>query len=259
MAKKYNLPSGAERLTIKLYLHFYDKSLYCPTEKSIAQLCEDELKKFNSYSSKRKKEFLLGRLLLRFAIQQHYGFTEPLYTIERDGLPPLVPFAEEHNLHFSISHSHCVIGISMIEFGGDISLGLDIEHIKPIKNFATTDFFCNENQIKDINSEKSLPKKMALYYHYWTQKEAYIKSQGKGIFSSKLKELEFFPSQNITNTTLSTTEIQKKHAAQDHYKTSIYCSKSHQLETRIVALGEAGIFSGTQKIFPYWQTFRLCK
>jgi len=257
MTKKYNSPPDTELLTVKLYLHFYDKSLYQPTEKSISKLCKDELKKFTSYSNKRKKEFLL---VLRFAIQQqNNNFINPLHTIERDGLPPLVPFAEKNNLYFNISHSHCVVGVSIVETNNEILLGLDIEHMKPVKNFATTDFFCNENQIKNISNKRDSHKKMMLYYHYWTQKEAYIKSQGKGIFSSNIKELEFFPSQNIVNTTLSTTEISKKHAAQDHYKTSIYCSKPHQLETRVSTINKAGIFSQTQKINPHWQTFSLRK
>lgn len=256
MRKKNNSLSDKKCLTIQLYLHFYENLSYQPTEKFISQLCENELKKFNAYSNKRKKEFLLGRLLLRFAIQQQNPIpTIPLHTIERDGLPPMVPFAEKHKLCFSISHSRSIVGVSIVKFDGEISLGLDIEYIKPVKNFSTTDFFCNENQLNNIANEKDLHKKMILYYHYWTQKEAYIKSQNKGIFSSDLKELEFFPSQKIISTTLSTTEISKNNAPQNHYKTSIYCSKPHQIETKIVSLGEDGAFNNNKKIKPNWGKF----
>lgn len=265
--------SNNEIRDVRLWLLAYDVTSYKPSKSAIAKLSADEVNTFQRCSDRRQKEYLLGRLLLRFAIQQQLNIsTDTLSVIEREALPPHIPLAEEHNLRFSISHSHQLIGVAMAQFYDEtknFNIGLDIEYVKPVRDFATTDFFCNLEQQQAIDGLINPYEKTSLYYLYWTQKEAYLKALQKGITDVALKTIKFSALPTTKDADLFSTEYVLKKEAGDiaRYQISVYGSEAYRLNAYSVMLDEQN-YSGqglkqqilnkqVQKLSLSWQPFVL--
>lgn len=86
------------------------------------------------------------------------------------------PYIKDSNIYFNISHS----GNYVVVVVSDVEVGIDIQKIDKLKiDVAKRCFHYNEYQ-KIIN-EQGIKKQIDLFYTYWTKKEAYTKTLGKGL------------------------------------------------------------------------------
>ena len=86
----------------------------------------------------------------------------------------LRPYLED-GPDFNISHSgeYIICGISP-----HASIGVDIEEIKPIE----INDFTNEFSSTELKLMSASENPFAAFYRLWTQKEAFLKALGKGLF-----------------------------------------------------------------------------
>jgi len=223
---------------VSLWLLPYHNVLYKPTQQAIDILSDSELEKFNRCISKRQKEYLLGRLLLRRALQHTLNTHLPkIDVIDQDGLPPLVALAEQNHIRFSISHSYNLIAIAMLR-GVDQNapkIGLDVELIKPVNSFETTRFFCNNSQQNALDQLNCQQQKTDLYYLYWTLKEAYLKAYHKGIGDEQFKRLGFKTSPSSESRKLvSSYFYHPDKSLSERYQIASYCSAPHTIKTCLI-------------------------
>ncbi|CAM1357019.1 4'-phosphopantetheinyl transferase family protein [Tenacibaculum halocynthiae] len=113
--------------------------------------------------------YLYGKLLLRTSMLQ-FGYNHSLEFIKmtKHGKP----YFENSPFAFNISHSeeYVVCAISNDE---KVSLGIDIEKVKPIELNSFSSVFSPEEK-QEINSYNK-------FYTCWTRKEAVVKADGRGL------------------------------------------------------------------------------
>ena len=85
---------------------------------------------------------------------------------------------------FNVSHSKGVVALAI----DSSPIGIDIEKIREV-NESLISHISNEEEKKYIHDEKS-------FFEIWTNKEAVVKAQGKGL-SSKVKDLPGLPLNSI--------------------------------------------------------------
>ena len=136
----------------------------------------------------RQRQFLLGRMLLRFAVSKLISRPlDALAIIEREGNPPQLVVRSERCLQpvFSISHSRnwvaCVVS-------SNVSLGLDIEVESPdrdIIGISQSAFHPKDHGWLLIQPETA---RLSAFYQLWCTKEALYK-----LLSSLGREKIFSP------------------------------------------------------------------
>ncbi|WP_268225683.1 4'-phosphopantetheinyl transferase family protein [Sinomicrobium oceani] len=148
---------------------------------------------------------LLGRLLLKQGLKDLHNIpTNKNLDIQYSDYNK--PYLVNEFLKFSISHSGNIAVCTITNFN---DIGIDIEKMKSVE----VSLFKNQMTIfewKLINN--SIDKKNA-FYNYWTQKEAVIKANGKGL-SIPLTSFEIIDSQVLLNNELYTLKELK--IAQDY-------------------------------------------
>ncbi|NLR57656.1 4'-phosphopantetheinyl transferase superfamily protein [Chitinophaga polysaccharea] len=116
---------------------------------------------------------LLGKLLLLHALKgNHCNATLNDIVYTKYGRPYIVNAPD-----FNISHSSEIV-VCAINCNGRI--GIDLERCTPI---SISDFRRQFSPAEWTNIEQSTPRE-ALFYKYWTIKEAILKADGRGIFTS---------------------------------------------------------------------------
>jgi len=143
------------------------------------QLSQEEANRFANFSrSERRRQYLLGRMLLRLAISHATGLaSSAIGIIERPHLGPqlLLPGDVPHPA-FSLSHSHHWIACATtLQIPCDEVLGLDVEVIDPKRDIlALSEAAFNPAEhawlIKRNDEER-----IAAFYRLWTLKEALVK------------------------------------------------------------------------------------
>jgi len=121
-------------------------------------------------------DFLIGRLLLKEALEQH-GIAEGIGDIEyNDKGKPVLKTA-----FFNISHTE---GLIVCAFSKKLEMGIDIEKRKPVEleNFKA---WFKEYEWDDILKSHDPTNQ---FYWYWTRKESIIKA--KGLDLSDLNQLD---------------------------------------------------------------------
>ncbi|WP_444626246.1 4'-phosphopantetheinyl transferase family protein [Flavobacterium columnare] len=114
---------------------------------------------------------LLGRLLLKKGLEENFEINH----FEIDYTNNKKPFLKGLDVQFNISHAHDIVACVLSRS----NVGIDIEYIDKgidIKSFESQ-MTNNEFQkvTTSVNTEQS-------FFTYWTEKEAVIKSHGKGLF-----------------------------------------------------------------------------
>ena len=113
---------------------------------------------------------LLGRVLLVKGLEQmncSFDMSDLKYTTYNK------PYFDNIDVSFNISHSGEVVVCALTYLG---AIGIDIEKIEPI---SISDFKSQmtKNEWESVNNSKDIQRS---FYDYWSQKEAVIKTQGKG-------------------------------------------------------------------------------
>ncbi|MCX7123526.1 MAG: 4'-phosphopantetheinyl transferase superfamily protein [Gammaproteobacteria bacterium] len=129
------------------------------------------------YSEKLQQHFALTRGSLRQILGQHLNLdpADIRFEYSEQGKP----FLKNHALQFNLAHSgdYCVIALCLQD-----CIGVDIERCshahKPYYGIAKR-FFTRQEFLALAHC--SIHEGEDLFYHLWTQKEAFLKAIGQGI------------------------------------------------------------------------------
>lgn len=159
-------------------------------------LSEDELARAAKFKFDIDRErFDCGSALLRIFIYMYTSNSPKLISFKYNkyGKPEIAREQNNNNLHFNMSNSQGMLCIGFIK---NESIGVDIEVIKPIKDFqdVANNFFSDSEiqQLKIFPEDKTLEG----FYTCWTGKESFIKFSGEGLsyplkdFDVQVKELK---------------------------------------------------------------------
>lgn len=158
----------------------------------ISCLSSNEVDRYYAFLRReRQLQFLLGRILVRFAVAELLGLRpDEVSLIEQLGNAPrlVLPDDEQPMPGFSISHSREWVGCAV---SAGTLLGLDIESTKPNRNFMEIGrlaFHAEELLWLQAQTESERP---ALFYKIWSRREALFKlrstSAGQGSTASLSK------------------------------------------------------------------------
>jgi 4'-phosphopantetheinyl transferase len=140
------------------------------------QLGASEARRYSAFRRRqRKRQFLLGRMLLRFAVSRLLSLPpDTLGVVERDSnAPQLVLFdSRSAQPRFSLSHSNdwvaCAVSL-------DVTVGVDIEFNDPMRNILDASrmaFHSNEHLWLLQQSEGA---RLLAFYQLWCTREALYK------------------------------------------------------------------------------------
>lgn len=115
--------------------------------------------------------FLLGRLLLRYGLQK-YGINQVEDTINYTSYNK--PFLTDCDIKFNISHAGEVV-ICVLSDCNDVGIDVEIMQDISIEDFESQMTTLERDLIMQTGDTKSA------FFDYWTQKEAVIKANGKGL------------------------------------------------------------------------------
>ena len=138
---------------------------------------EEKTRMQRFYSDKLQHHFALTRGSLRHILAQHLDI--PAAKINFEYTENGKPFLKNQALQFNLAHSgdYCVIALCLHD-----RIGVDIErcsHVhKPYYEIAKR-FFTRQEYLALAHC--SIHEGEDLFYHLWTQKEAFLKAIGQGI------------------------------------------------------------------------------
>ena len=131
----------------------------------------EKLLKYNRWQEKQSS--ILGRLLLKQGILEVYDINLCFSKISYNSYKK--PFIKNSSIKFNISHSGDIVVCAISE---KYNLGIDIEQIRKI-DIKSFDSQMNNSEYCRIFSNKNW---LENFYDYWTQKEAVLKANGKGLY-----------------------------------------------------------------------------
>lgn len=169
-----------------IFLHnvaeYRDKTLF---DGALNQLPEERKQKVLQCKNQDAKRLSLGAGVLLGKALESKGITEKdlRFAYGEQGKPYL---ADYPNVHFSLSHSGemvmCVIA--------DCETGCDIEQIHPRKYDHIAKRFFTKKEYQSVIGQTNEEMCREMFYRYWTLKESFLKTTGKGI-SLPLDSFEF--------------------------------------------------------------------
>lgn len=156
-------------------------------------LCEKEIESLSVLLSAResararrfifpvhRRRFIAARGVLRRVLGRYLDMApeDVVFSIDPRGKPYIENAGPSGSLHFNLSHS---AGMALIGLAVDRKIGVDLEYIDEGRNpekLASRFFPANE-----AHAVASAPEGegAALFFRYWTAKEAYLKAVGDGI------------------------------------------------------------------------------
>eukprot|EP00043_Microstomoeca_roanoka_P019111 m.211662 g.211662 ORF g.211662 m.211662 type:complete len:281 (+) comp16942_c0_seq58:122-964(+) len=140
------------------------------------------------------KSSLVGRLLLRFAIQSELGVSNNDIQLKREQSGrPVLESPKADQLKFNVSHAGAYAVIA-VDTGAEI--GVDVmDHRRPLHEDVERFFELMTNTFTPsewthIKTAASTHLQLLEFYRYWTLKESYIKALGIGL-RMDLQRLQF--------------------------------------------------------------------
>lgn len=148
----------------------------------ISWLTDAELERYRRYQFERhRKQFLLGRVLIRFALSYYDQSIAPeawRFSQNEYGKPAIHPEQQSKSLYFNLSHSGGRLVLALANF---TDIGIDIEHsVKPRKIEAIAARYFSSTEAKAL-AGLAQEQQQSRFYQLWTLKEAYIKACGMGL------------------------------------------------------------------------------
>lgn len=163
---------------------------YIPVEADAAESCQRPLEACLSLPERQKystltrpavrQNFLLSRGCLRYLLGYYLDLPPHalVFTFGPYGKPSLSSTTHQSTLQFNLSHSEQRIVIALHL---QRSLGIDIEHLRPVTQLASLCRRC----LTPIEAETMLPldteQSSRRFLQYWTAKEALLKAMGVGL------------------------------------------------------------------------------
>jgi len=142
----------------------------------LACLSTEELLRYQRFQRPvRRSEFLLGRILLRFAVARLAGVAaDAVCVTERKNQAPLVQLSATNATlpHFSLSHSRGWVACAV---SNDTALGLDIETLDAERDVDAIGRAAFSEAESNWLSSRPADDKVADFYTMWSSKEALYK------------------------------------------------------------------------------------
>ncbi|HXV84616.1 MAG TPA: 4'-phosphopantetheinyl transferase superfamily protein, partial [Candidatus Binatia bacterium] len=140
------------------------------------QLGASEARRYGAFRRReRKRQFLLGRMLLRFAVARLLSLPpDTLGIVERNNNAPelVLPASTRARPNFSLSHSGDWVACAI---SPDAILGVDIELNKPNRNvFAASQMAFHPKEFRWLLQQSPAPR-LSAFYQLWCTKEALYK------------------------------------------------------------------------------------
>lgn len=153
-----------------------------PQVKTLKQiLSADELTRAGRFHfQKDRHQFVVTRGLLRLVLSK-YLETEPKglrFCYGPFGKPALEEKPAEKWIRFNTAHSR---GLILFAFAYQREIGVDIEYMR--SDLSVGDIAKEFFSKREVNALNALPelKRQKAFFAIWTQKEAYLKGQGRGL------------------------------------------------------------------------------
>ncbi|MCY4428237.1 MAG: 4'-phosphopantetheinyl transferase superfamily protein [Halieaceae bacterium] len=123
----------------------------------------------------------LSRLLLRHVLSQYNGVAPGQWRfVEARGGKPMLA-QSTLPLEFNLSHSGDCVALGVSHRGHPIGVDIEIQRRRPFLRLARRYFADSEvADLEHLPSESST----ARFYQYWTLKEAWVKAQGRGLWTA---------------------------------------------------------------------------
>ncbi len=140
------------------------------------QLGASEARRYGAFSRRqRKRQFLLGRLLLRFAVSNLLSLRpHTLAVVERDNNAPrlVLPDSQSPQPSFSLSHSGDWIACAV---SPGAVLGVDIEFNDPTRNIFGMSYMAFHAKEYLWLLQQSEAARLSAFYQLWCTREALYK------------------------------------------------------------------------------------
>jgi 4'-phosphopantetheinyl transferase len=132
------------------------------------------------YQARDRRRYVVGRARLRAILGRYLGraASQVEFRYEAHGKPVLHGGSTDARVRFNMSRAH-ELGVLAMQL--DEELGIDIEHIRPFPDalHIAARFFTPDES--DALRALRAPELEAAFFHYWTRKEAVVKSLGLGL------------------------------------------------------------------------------
>lgn len=148
-----------------------------------AWLDASELTSFNQLLFERDRLlYAQAHAWLRRIVSDYLG-CEPnvlRFRCRADGKPVIDAPVTMPKLHFSLSHTHSGV---LIGLSTDGDMGVDLEKVRPLKDFAGMfDSVLRSSEKRELERESLPGERLATFFRFWTAKEAYTtKALGSGL------------------------------------------------------------------------------
>ncbi len=177
-------PPPIELTLSKSDVHVWRASLDQPAGR-IQQLAQtlsadEHLRAERFYFDLDRARFIVGRGLLRAILSRYLGMAanQLQFCYSSRGKPDLTKTSGGDRLRFNLSHSQ---GLVLYAVSWDRSIGIDLEHIRPIADIEqiVKSFFSDYE--KTVFEHLPPHQKQVAFFNCWTRKEAFIKAVGEGL------------------------------------------------------------------------------
>ncbi|WP_147323394.1 4'-phosphopantetheinyl transferase family protein [Chitinophaga silvatica] len=135
---------------------------------AIPPIVQEEAKRYKHENA--RQAFIAGRLLLQYALKETFPHLQ-LSDIRYNSYNR--PVLDTH-YDFNLSHSGNLVVCAL---GNLPAVGVDIEECKPLNIEEYKDYISDEEWRNLLKA----PDPLAVFYGYWTAKEAVVKAAGVGI------------------------------------------------------------------------------
>lgn len=189
-------------------VHVWCSSLDLAPER-LRQLAEtlsaDEQARANRFRFERDRHgFIAGRGILR-RLLAHYLNASPeqlRFTYSSRGKPALADPEWRDKISFNVSHSN---GLALYAVTDNRQIGIDVEQMRSMQDMeqlAERYFLPSENALIQALPPAQRP---AIFFRFWTCKEAYLKATGEGITGLKRVEIRLKPGEELGQSIVSLT------------------------------------------------------
>lgn len=124
----------------------------------------------------RRRQFLAGRGLLRYALQDRYGAIGANWAVDLEGDKPVLR-VDGGAPSISLSHTHELVVCAL----ADVPLGMDAEFRRPRDFYALAEFICGPEEWRVFLGLDAEQRELA-FYRLWSAKEAAYKLQGGELY-----------------------------------------------------------------------------
>lgn len=182
MISVWKSPPPSLKLSLD-YVDVWQVTLSAPhqIEKYRVLLTQEELERCERFKSeKRRREFIIGRGLLRILIGQCLDIDPTTFDFAyTEHQKPYLPAASLGvQVNFNVTHSH---NLALIALTLERMIGVDIEYIRHNVEFRKLARRFFSNQESSALSAYDDPLLPAAFFACWTRKEAFVKALGDGI------------------------------------------------------------------------------